>query len=71
LETPDLIEIPKADFANAHAETLTAIGAKVPIIFQAALDAGQFAGFADFLILDGSGRYQVWDTKGTDQQGRD
>ena len=33
------------------------------LIFQAALDAGQFAGFADFLILDESGRYQVWDTK--------
>jgi predicted RecB family nuclease len=25
--------------------------------------ASPFAGFADFLILDGSGRYQVWDTK--------
>jgi hypothetical protein len=47
-----LIEIPQDDFADAHTETLSAISAKVPIIFQAALDAGQFAGFADFLILD-------------------
>jgi predicted RecB family nuclease len=61
--TPELVEIPKADFADARSETLGAIRAKVPIIFQAALDGGQFAGFADFLILDGSGRYQVWDTK--------
>ena len=61
--TPELVEIPKNDFADARAETLSAMSAKVPIIFQAALDAGQFAGFADFLILDGSGRYQVWDTK--------
>ena len=59
----ELVEIPKANFADAHSETLSAIRAKVPIIFQAALHAGQFAGFADFLILDGSGRYQVWDTK--------
>ena len=61
--TPELVEIPTDDFADAHTKTLSAISAKVPIIFQAALDAGQFAGFADFLILDRSGRYQVWDTK--------
>jgi predicted RecB family nuclease len=61
--TPELVEIPKDDFADARTKTLSAIIAMVPIIFQAALDAGQFAGFADFLILDGSGRYQVWDTK--------
>jgi hypothetical protein len=54
--TPELVEIPKDDFADAHTQTLSAISAKVPTIFQAALDAGQFAGFADFLILDGSGR---------------
>ena len=34
--TPELVEIPKDDFANAHTETLSAISAKVPIIFQAA-----------------------------------
>jgi predicted RecB family nuclease len=62
-DTPELIEIPKDDFADARTETLSAISAKAPIIFQAALDAGQFAGFADFLILDRAGRYQVWDTK--------
>src|ERR1700730_6743316 len=49
--TPELVEISKDDFADAHTETLSAISAKVPIIFQAAFDAGRFAGFADFLIL--------------------
>jgi hypothetical protein len=58
-EASELIEIPKDHFADANTKTLSAINAKVPIIFQAALDAGRFAGFADFLILDGSGRYQV------------
>ena len=47
----------------ARAQTLSAISAKVPIIYQAALADGLFAGFADFLLLDESGRYQVWDTK--------
>ena len=61
--TPELVEIPKDDFADARTETLSAISAKVPIIFQATLDAGQFAGFADFLVLDRAGRYQAWDTK--------
>ena len=61
--TPELVEIPTNDSSDARAKTLLAMSAKVPIIFQAALDAGRFAGFADFLILDGSRRYQVWDTK--------
>ena len=47
----------------AHAATLTAIKDKVPIIYQAALQDGVFAGFADFLILDGAGKHEVWDTK--------
>src|SRR6478735_3159467 len=34
----ELVEIPKNDFADARTETLSAISAKVPIIFQAALD---------------------------------
>lgn len=59
----NLVEIPKGDFAVAKARTLVAIRDKAPIIFQAALEDGVFAGFADFLILDGSVKYQVWDTK--------
>jgi Predicted nuclease (RecB family) len=47
----------------ARAQTLAAIHAKAGVIYQAALGNGRFAGFADFLMLDGCGRYQVWDTK--------
>lgn len=56
-------EIFKDDSARAREQTLSAISAKAPVIYQAALKSGQFAGFADFLLLDDSGRYQVWDTK--------
>jgi predicted RecB family nuclease len=58
-----LMEISKDDAAAAHLETVAAIKAKATIIYQAALEDRQFAGFADFLILDETGRYQVWDTK--------
>jgi uncharacterized protein len=61
--TGQVIEIPTHDFAVARAQTLAAIHAKAGIIYQAALGNGQFAGFADFLMLNGCGRYQVWDTK--------
>src|SRR4029077_16811299 len=60
-----LIEIPKDDekFDAAHAATVEAIQNKASIIYQAALRDGQFAGYADFLNLDVSGKYQPWDTK--------
>ncbi len=58
-----VIEIAKGNFATAHAATLAAIKDKAPIIYQAALQDGIFAGYADFLELDTSGKYQVWDTK--------
>ena len=58
-----VIEVPKGNFATAHAATLAAIKDKTPIIYQAALQDGAFAGYADFLELDTSGKYQVWDTK--------
>jgi predicted RecB family nuclease len=61
--TPDLAEVPKGDPAIARTATLSAISSKAPIIYQAALECERFAGFADFLLLDESGRYQVWDTK--------
>jgi predicted RecB family nuclease len=61
--TATVIEISKNDTSRAREQTLSAISAKVPIIYQAALEGGQFSGFADFLMLDESGRYQVWDTK--------
>lgn len=59
----DLIEVAKGDPVIARTKTLAAINVKVPIIYQAALELGRFAGFADFLLLNASGRYQVWDTK--------
>jgi predicted RecB family nuclease len=60
-----LIEIRKDDqkFDGAHAATLEAIQNKAAIIYQAALRDGNFAGYADFLKLDTSGKYQAWDTK--------
>ena len=60
---PGLVEIPKAKTEAARTQTIAAINAKAPIIYQAALESGRFAGFADFLTLDTAGRYQVWDTK--------
>ena len=61
--TPKLVEVIKADFDTARVETRSAIKSKAPIIYQAALESGQFAGLADFLLLDAFGKYQVWDTK--------
>ena len=55
--------VPREDVKQARAETLIAISEKVPIIYQAALECMPFSGFADFLMLDSSGNYQVWDTK--------
>ncbi len=60
---PNLVQIPTNDQPLAQAKTLLAIDAKAPVIYQAALECGRFAGFADFLELDAFGRYQVWDTK--------
>jgi uncharacterized protein len=60
---PEVVEIAKADFERARRATLAAIKRKAPIIYQAALQDGVFAGFADFLILDGAEKYEVWDTK--------
>ena len=44
-----VLEIRRSDFAAAHAATLAAIKDKTPIIYQAALQDGVFAGYADFL----------------------
>lgn len=57
-----VVEIVKDDWDAARAQTLAAIEAKAPIIYQAALESDRFAGFADFLVLGPDG-YQVWDTK--------
>ena len=60
---PALREIGKNDFAAAREETVAALADRASIVFQAALEHDEFAGYADFLILNDVGRYQVWDTK--------
>jgi predicted RecB family nuclease len=58
-----VVEIPRRAWNEAQELTIEALEAKTTIIFQAALAKDSFAGFADFLILDERGNYQVWDTK--------
>jgi predicted RecB family nuclease len=59
----NVVEIPKGSPAEARSATLSAIKTKAQVIYQAALADERFAGFADFLILDDSKHYQIWDTK--------
>ena len=59
----NVAEIPKEDINVSRLKTLESIAAKAPIIFQAYLEDSEFAGYADFLILDEYGQYQIWDTK--------
>jgi uncharacterized protein len=63
LSNPDLVAVSKDSFETARKNTASALARKAPVIFQAALAHGSFAGYADFLILEPSGKYQVWDTK--------
>jgi predicted RecB family nuclease len=58
----DMVEIRQGD-PDPVAATVAAIHANAPIIYQAALADERFAGFADFIILDETGKYQIWDTK--------
>jgi uncharacterized protein len=60
---PGLVEIDSSDLATARVDTLAAFNASAPVVFQAALQQDGFAGFADFIMQDDEGRYQVWDTK--------
>ena len=43
--------------------TKRALESKKPVIFQATFFDGEFQGFADFLVLQGDGKYAVYDTK--------
>lgn len=60
-----LVQIAKdgTTFDVAYDATLEAIRSRAPIIYQAALRDAEFAGYADFLKLEGAGHYQPWDTK--------
>jgi predicted RecB family nuclease len=46
----------------AFGQTMRAVERRSPVIYQAAMFDGRFAGFADFLVLDGD-RYRLRDTK--------
>ncbi|MDY6999481.1 MAG: TM0106 family RecB-like putative nuclease [Actinomycetota bacterium] len=56
-----------AGLTAAAEQTLRAIERRAPVIYQAAMFDGRFAGFADFLLLedgpDGPQRYRLRDTK--------
>ena len=58
-----VIEIQGRNLTEARNQTIAAIQFKASIIYQAALQSGQFAGYADFLMLNQAGHYEVWDTK--------
>ena len=47
----------------AVAATRAALASDASVIYQAAFVAGRFAGYADFVVRDDAGRWQVWDTK--------
>ncbi|MBB5166142.1 TM0106 family RecB-like putative nuclease [Mycobacterium sp. AZCC_0083] len=51
-----------AGLAAAFDQTMRAVERRAPVIYQAAMFDGRFAGFADFLVLDGD-RYRLRDTK--------
>jgi len=48
---------------SAEKSTKSEFKAKTKVVYQAALVNERFAGFADFLILDDKGAYEIWDTK--------
>jgi predicted RecB family nuclease len=51
-----------AGLRAAFDQTMRAVERRSPVIYQAAMFDGRFAGFADFLVLDGD-RYRLRDTK--------
>jgi predicted RecB family nuclease len=57
-ERPSLGELPQA-----AADTEAALRAGADVLFQATFFDGRFLGFADFLLLNDAGEYEVYDTK--------
>ena len=51
-----------AGLTAAAEQTMRAVVRRAPVIYQAAMFDGRFAGFADFLVFDGE-RYRLRDTK--------
>lgn len=58
-----IIEIRAHNQIEARRLTQAALVDQPSMIYQAALELGQFAGYADFLLLNENGHYHVWDTK--------
>ena len=57
---PRLVEVPLEKLRTANLITWLALEAKRPAISQAALEHGDFADFADFLIRNEEGKYEIW-----------
>jgi len=51
------------DLAGAASRTEEALRQKSDVLFQATFFDGRFVGFADFLIVNEAGEYEVYDTK--------
>jgi predicted RecB family nuclease len=60
---PALTEISGGNPRKAFQQTLAAMKAGAPIIYQACLTSGRFSGYSDFLVRDPASGYEVWDTK--------
>ncbi|PRY70619.1 uncharacterized protein B0I08_101756 [Glaciihabitans tibetensis] len=51
------------ELAQAASATSDALRAKADVLFQATFFDGRFVGFADFILLNADGDYEVYDTK--------
>ena len=54
---------PFGEYADAAAATAAALRDKADVLFQATFFDGRFLGFADFIMLNDDGDYEVYDTK--------
>ena len=64
--TRDVVEFEHPDFgsyAEAAALTAEALRSKADVLFQATFFDGRLLGFADFIMLNDAGVYEVYDTK--------
>ena len=64
--TRDVVEFehpPFGEYAEAAAATARALRDKADVLFQATFFDGRLLGFADFIMLNDDGIYEVYDTK--------
>jgi len=54
---------PFGEYAEAAAVTAAALRDRADVLFQATFFDGRFLGFADFIMLNDDGDYEVYDTK--------